>query len=234
MVCLVPCDPGDRPARPVIAIGTARQVAAQRCEVAAARLAAEHGELRTVRLVEGDVRGRVLRVGVRGIAGAERPRAPHMLETRKDRVCPGRWVRIGNLRPVEADGFATVHERRRDDHPLGGITVPEVRVRERARELVESPCGIRAVVASVAAVSVNHLRPGVPVVRRVVVRPRAVVLRPALDLTWIPWVDGDVNELERVVVAVDVRDRRRHARKHSPTVRQARGAEKAALVRVAP
>ena len=89
---------------------------------------------------------------------------------------------------------------------LVGSPFSKFAVRERARELVESPCGIRAVVASVAAVSVNHLRPVVPVARRVVVRPRAVVLRPALDLTWIPWVDGDVNELERVVVAVDVRD----------------------------
>src|SRR4030095_16985439 len=114
---------------------------------------------------------------------AERPRAPHMLETGKDRVCTSGWIRIRDLWPVEADGFTAVHERRRNNHPLGGITVPEISVGEGARELIESPCGIRAVVASVAAVSVNHLRPVVPVARRVVVRPRAVVLRPALDLT---------------------------------------------------
>src|SRR5262245_24281626 len=116
MVGLVPSDPRDRPSRPVIAIGTAGQIAPHWLKIAATRLAAEHSELRTVRLVIGDIGRCVLRnsAGIR--TRAERPRAPHMLETRKDGVCTSGWVRIRNLWPVEADGFATVHERRRNDY----------------------------------------------------------------------------------------------------------------------
>ena len=68
----------------------------------------------------------------------------------------------------------------------------------------------------------------------IVVRPRAIVLRPALDLSRIRGVDRHIDELKCVEVPVDVCDQVGHARKHSPTVRQARGAELAALVRVAP
>src|SRR5205814_10423342 len=111
------------------------QVTAHWLEIAAARLPARHGEFRTVRLVISNVRSSVLRNG-RGIGTcSEGPGAPDMLEPREDRVCPGRWVRIGNLGPVEADGFATIHERRRDDYPLGGITVFKVRSEEHTSEL---------------------------------------------------------------------------------------------------
>src|SRR5262249_4921713 len=122
------------------------------------------------------------------------------------------WVRITDLGPVEPDCLATSCERPPDDHPFSRIAVLEVRVGERARELVKSPCRIRTVVAGVTAVSVDVLWPGVLAILWIVVRPRSIGLRPALDLTWVPWVDGDVDELERVVVAVDVRDQVRHLR----------------------
>src|SRR5215472_8781984 len=105
-----------------------------------------------------------------------------MLKTGKDRMCTTGWVRITDLGPVKTDRFAAVRERCRDNHPLRRVSVFKVCICSTARELVEPPCGIRTVVASVAAVSVNHLRPRVPVARRVVVRPRTVVLRPAYDL----------------------------------------------------
>src|SRR4029077_6724617 len=226
-------DPRDRPGRAVGAVGRARQVAAHGLVVPAVRIVEGDGELRAVRLVEGDVRVLVLRDGARS-SGPERPRAPDVLGAREDRMRTGGWVRIRDLRPVEPDCLVAVDDRCGRDHPFRRVAVLEVGVAGSARELVEAPCRIRAVVAGVTAVSVDVLWPGVLAILWIVVRPRAVVLRPALDLTWVPWVDGHANELERIVVAVDVRGRRRHPRKHSPTVRQARGAEKAALVRVAP
>ena len=146
----------------------------------------------------------------------------------------GRRVRIADLGPVEPDCLAASRKRPPDDHPLVGIAVLEVRVGERARELVEPPRGIRAVVAGVAAVSVDALWPVVPVAHGIVVRPRAVVLCAALDLSRIRRVDRHIDELQGVEVPVDVRDQVRHARQHPPAVRQACGAQERPLVRVTP
>src|SRR5262249_5505901 len=79
MVSLVTSDPRDRPSRPVIAIGTAGQIAPHWLEIAATRVA-ERGEFRTVRLIIGYVRRCVLRntAGMRTCSKC--PRAPHMLE----------------------------------------------------------------------------------------------------------------------------------------------------------
>src|SRR5262245_875017 len=105
----------------------------------------------------------------------------------------GGRVRVCDLRPVEADGLAAVDDRRRGNHPLGRVAVLEVRVTERTRELVEAPGRVGPVVAGVAAVAVDDLRPRVRVTAGV--RPGAVVLRSALDLARLRRVDRHVDEL---------------------------------------
>src|SRR5205814_151657 len=128
-----------------------------------------------------------------------------MLEPGENWVCAGWRVRIRDLRPVEPDRLAASRKRPPDGHPLVRIAVLEVRVRERARKFVEAPRGIRPVVAGIAAVSVDVLRPIGLAGLGIVVRPRAVVLCAALDLSWIRGVDRDADELQRVEVPVDVR-----------------------------
>src|SRR5439155_14103976 len=129
---------------------------AKRLVVAALRVVEGNGELLAVRLVEGDVRSLVLRRRA-GRSGPKGPGPPDVLAAREDRVRPGGRVRIGDLRPVEREGFAAVHERGRGDHPLRRIAVLEVRVAGSARELVEAPCRIGGVVAGIAPVPVDVL-----------------------------------------------------------------------------
>src|SRR5690242_12972705 len=134
---------------------------------------------------------------------AECQRAPDMLEARVDRMGTRRRVRVADLRPIEADGLATVRKRPPDDHPLIRIAVLEVRVGEGAGKLIEPPCRIRSIVASIAAIAVDYLRPGVLAILWIVVGPRAVVLRAAGDLSRVRWVDRHINELQRVEIRVD-------------------------------
>src|SRR5207248_11305217 len=160
----IPREPGDRPSRAVNSVYGPRQVAfcvralrtAQRLEVAATRLA-ERGEFRTVRLIVGNIRGLVLRNsgGIRTCT--EGPGTPNVLEPGENRVRATGWVRIADLGPVETDGIPAGRERPPDEHPFSRIAVLEVRVRERACEFVKPPCGIRGVVAGVAAIAVDVL-----------------------------------------------------------------------------
>src|SRR5207245_154771 len=107
VVRLVAGEPRRRAARAVRAVDGPGQVtglvralrASERLVVAAARLGAGDRELLTVRLVEGDVRRRLLRH--RGVPGAEGPRPPDVLPAREDRVRTGGRIRISRLRPVE-------------------------------------------------------------------------------------------------------------------------------------
>src|SRR5437667_1144933 len=143
------------------------------------------------------------------------------------------WVRIADLGPVEPDRLATSRKRPPDRDPLGRIAVLEVRVRERARELVEAPRRLWGVVAGIAAVTIDVLRPVVLAGLGIVVRPRAVVLRPALDLSWVRRVNGDADELQRVEVPVGVRDQVRYPGQQPLAVVQACRSEQRTLVRVA-
>src|SRR5439155_4620643 len=199
MVGLVTRKPGDRPTRPVGAVDGAGQVSgriraaaaavegssaertAERLVVAATQRVAPNDELGAVRLVARDIRRRVLRIRVRRVTRAKGPGAPDVLGPREDRVRLRRRIRVADLRPIKAHGLLAPDDRRGGDHPPLWIAVAEVRVTERARELVEPPCRIRTVIARVAAIPINVLWPVVPVVLGIVVRPSAVVLRPALD-----------------------------------------------------
>src|SRR6516225_2619038 len=112
-------------------------------------------------------------------------------------MCPGRGVRVADLSPVEADSFPAVRERCRDDHPLGRVSVLKVRIGGTTCELVKAP-GVGTIVASIAAVTVDNLRPAVLVADWIVVRPGAVILRAALDLSRVQRVDRHIDELQRI------------------------------------
>src|SRR5207245_11355657 len=96
--------------------------------------AAAHVELLPLTLIEGDIGRRLLRD--RRVTGAERPRPPHVLCAREDRVRPLWRVRITDLRPIESHRLAAQNDRRRRDHPLRRLPVAEIRVAEAGGEIV--------------------------------------------------------------------------------------------------
>ena len=105
---------------------------AERQVIAARRVVARGHELRTARLVVGDVRGRVLR-DCAGRAGAERPTAPDVLRTVVDRVRARHGVGIAGLGPVERAGLTAGDDRPGGDDPFRRLAVLEVRVAVAAR-----------------------------------------------------------------------------------------------------
>src|SRR5205085_4512924 len=125
VVGAVTCEPRDETAGPVGPVNSAGQVAggvrprgpAHRLVVAAVHVVPRGHELGTVRLVAGDVRGRLLRDANRR-SRPERPGAPDVLEALEDRVSPGRRVRVGDLRPVEGRGLAARLDVSGRDDPL--------------------------------------------------------------------------------------------------------------------
>src|SRR6202011_4712214 len=142
-----------------------------RLVITAVRVVEGRREFRAGRLVARDVRRHVLRDLPRR-PRPEGPGSPDVLSAGEDRVRTGWRIRIRDLRPVEADVLAAVHDRSRGEHPLGRIAVLEVRVAGARGELVETPGRVGSVIAGVATVAVDDLRPCVQAAARV--RPGAV------------------------------------------------------------
>ena len=134
-------------------------------------------------------------------------RPPDGERTLEDRARLGR-VRIGDDRRVEVRSLRAGEDRRRDDHPLRRVAVPEVRIVCLAGERVEAQCIVRDVEARLAAIAIDLLRPDDG---RTVVLERPVVLRAALEKVQRPLrARRQALELQRRQTVVHVDELVRH------------------------